>query len=80
MNGTSKRSRWLAVALVQTAVCLAFWLVERASPLHFSSLGDAQPYFLPLIKAHTDSWLAGEPLRMIWGVGSGWSEFQVSRR
>lgn len=76
MNGTSKRPFWLAVAAVQAMVCVAFWVVERASPLHFSSLGDAQPYFLPLIKAQTDSWLAGEPLRMIWGVGSGWSPWE----
>lgn len=56
-----------ALALVATCA----WI--RPNP--FTS-GDGILRYLPLIKAHTDSLLAGAPLRMLWGLGAGWNPLQ----
>lgn len=64
---------WLAfplAALALVGVCGGI----RPSPF---TAGDGILRFLPLIKAHTDSLLAGAPLRMLWSLGAGWNPAQA---
>lgn len=45
-------------------------------PYPFATTDDNWMYFLPLIKSHTDALLRGHPLRILWGLGSGWSPWE----
>lgn len=61
---------------------LGAWLFLIASlaalvrPTPFSTADDALPYFLPLIKTHTDAALRGELPWMFWNMGQGWSPWE----
>lgn len=52
------------------------WGAGLVRPLPFTTTDDNWMYFLPLIKAHTDALLQGEPLRVLWGLGAGWSPWE----
>jgi hypothetical protein len=66
------RRAWLGFPLAALAlVGVCAWL----RPYPFTA-GDGILRYLPLIKAHTDSLLAGAPLRMLWGLGAGWNPAQ----
>ncbi len=58
---------WLVIASL-VVVIGAQWI----RPLPFSTTDDNWMYFLPLIKAHTDSLLHGHFLNVLWSLGSGW--------
>lgn len=60
------------VGLAGALILLANWI----RPYPFSTTDDNWMYFLPLIKAHTDALLGGHPLRVLWGVGAGWSPWE----
>lgn len=48
--------------------------VQLFRPMPFSNTGDAHWYYLPLIKAHTDSLLDhGKIFRITWELGAGWT-------
>jgi hypothetical protein len=63
---------WAVFPLAALALVLACAWVR---PYPFTS-GDGILRYLPLIKAHTDSLLAGSPLRMLWSLGAGWDPMQ----
>ena len=74
--------RGVRISLLLTGcfVLLLGVLLESTRGLPFSSTGDGPPYFLPLIKAHTDNWLGGAPGAYLWDLGSGhsvWESGQV---
>lgn len=61
------------------SIFVATWIVVWANtvrPLPFTTTDDNWMYFLPLIKAHTDALIQGEPLRVLWGLGAGWSPWE----
>lgn len=60
------------IVMAGALVLLANWV----RPYPFSTTDDNWMYFLPLIKAHTDALLSGHPLRVLWGVGAGWSPWE----
>lgn len=68
--------RFLPPALVVAAGLAFFALVEAVRPLPFATTDDNWMYFLPLIKAHTDSLLSGHFLRALWSLGAGWSPWE----
>jgi hypothetical protein len=51
-------------------------LVELERPYPFATTDDNWMYFLPLIKAHTDSLLSGHFLQALWSLGAGWSPWE----
>jgi hypothetical protein len=75
-SGRSRRSAWLALAIV-IGICMGvFVLLESTRGFPFSSTDDGPIYFVPLIKAHTDALLRGSPGAYLWSLGSGHSVWE----
>lgn len=73
MKEFRKRVPYLLCALLAAAFVGACC---RFRPYPFATTDDNWMYFLPLIKAHTDAALHGSFLKMLWGVGAGWSPWE----
>lgn len=68
---------WLLWLSALTAwIALLSKLANTVRATAFSTAGDALPYFLPLIKTHTDAVLGGEFPRVFWNMGAGWSPWE----
>jgi hypothetical protein len=68
-----------AIASRGACVLLAALLVlalNQVRPYPFATTDDNWMYFLPLIKSHTDALLGGHFLRVLWGLGSGWTPWE----
>lgn len=82
LQKVSSQSARSSVVRLLPIVGLAAWLFVLASlaalvrPTPFSTADDALPYFLPLIKTHTDAVLRGELPWMFWSMGQGWSPWE----
>jgi len=76
LSRTSRRDRWLSVAVVIAILLAVLVMLEGTRGLPFSSTADGPFYFVPLIKAHTDAWLRGSPGAYLWSLGSGHSVWE----
>lgn len=65
------RERWDLVWILLATLCFVI-ICQWIRPFPFATTDDNWMYFLPLIKAHTDAFLAGHPLKVLWGLGAGW--------
>lgn len=69
--------RGLLPPLLVVLVGAAFLgLVQLMRPFPFATTDDNWMYFLPLIKAHTDSLLSGDFLQALWSLGAGWTPWE----
>lgn len=68
----SRRAELFWGTLVASVGLLLYALVAMARPEPFTANVDGVGYFLPLIRAITDHWLDGVPLKVLWELGQGW--------
>jgi hypothetical protein len=79
LDGPGIAPRALGAGLVVAAVSTIFGVLETSGAFPFSSTDDGPIYFAPLIKAHTDALLEGNPFPYFWNLGSGWSPWETGQ-
>jgi len=78
-DGPGLLPRAIGAGLVVAVVSAAFAVLETAGAFPFSSTDDGPIYFVPLIKAHTDAMLGGNPFPYFWNLGAGWSPWETGQ-